>query len=93
VNHDNGKVEAGIPARTRNRAIEGLYKDFFHRLNGGGALHLAVLHNGALDEAELLAERVHAEFDPAELFISLTSPILGSHTGPRALALCGYREP
>ncbi len=92
VNHDTGKVEAGIPARTRNRAIEGLYKDFFHRLDGDGKLHLVVLHNGAADEAEQLAERVNAEYSPAELFISLTSPILGAHTGPRALALCGYRE-
>lgn len=92
VNHDTGKVEAGIPARTRSRAIEGLYKDFFHRLDGDGKLHLVVLHNGAADEAEQLAERVNAEYSPAELFISLTSPILGAHTGPRALALCGYRE-
>ncbi len=92
VNHDTGKVEAGIPARTRGRAVEGLYKDFFHRLDGDGKLHLVVLHNDAADEAEHLAERVNTEYNPAELFISLTSPILGAHTGPRALALCGYRE-
>jgi len=92
VNHDTGRVEAGIPARTRSRAVDGLYKDFFHRLEGNGKLHLVVLHNSAPDEAEQLAERVHSEYNPAELFISLTSPILGAHTGPRALALCGYRE-
>jgi len=92
VNHDTGKVEAGIPARTRSSAITGLFKDFFHKLEGDGKLHLVVLHNGALDEAERLAERVNTEFNPTELFISLTSPILGAHTGPRALALCGYRD-
>jgi len=92
VNHETGKVEAGIPARTRKGAVDGLYKDFFHRLNGDGKLHLVVLHNAAADEAEQLAERINTEYNPAELFISLTSPILGSHTGPRALALCGYRE-
>ncbi len=92
VDHHTGKVEAGIPARTRSRAIEGLYKDFFHRLHGKTRLHAAVLHNGVPDEAEQLAERVHNEHNPVELFISLTSPILGAHTGPRALALCGYYE-
>lgn len=92
VDHHSGKVEAGIPARTRSRAIEGLYKDFFHRLRGRDKLHAAVLHNGVPDEAEQLAERVHDEHNPVELFISLTSPILGAHTGPRALALCGYYE-
>jgi len=92
VDHKSGKVEAGIPARTRSRAIDGLYKDFFHRLHGKEKLHIAVMHNGVPDEAEKLAERVHNEYAPVELFISLTSPILGAHTGPRALALCGYNE-
>lgn len=92
VDHKSGKVEAGIPARTRSRAIDGLYKDFFHRLHGKENLHIAVMHNGVPDEAEKLAERVHSEYTPVELFISLTSPILGAHTGPGALALCGYSE-
>lgn len=92
VDHETGKVEAGIPARTRSKAIEGMYRDFFHRLHGKGKLHAAVLHNGVPDEAEQLAERLHTEHNPVELFTSLTSPILGAHTGPRALALCGYYE-
>jgi fatty acid-binding protein DegV len=25
-----------------------------------------------------------------ELFVELTSPVLGIHTGPGAIALCGY---
>lgn len=92
VNPESGKVEAGIPARTRSKAVDGLYKDFFHRIHGQENLHLVVLHNGAPDEAEQLAERVHLDHEPVELFISLTSPILGAHTGPRALALCGFYE-
>jgi len=92
VNHETGKVEAGVPARTRSKAIEGLYKDFFNRIHQPNQLHLVVLHNGAPDEAEQLAERVHNDYAPVELFISLTSPILGAHTGPRALALCGFSE-
>jgi fatty acid-binding protein DegV len=40
-----------------------------------------------------LAEKIKAEFHPAELFISIVSPVLGVHTGPRAIALCGYGEP
>lgn len=92
VNHETGKVEAGIPARTRSKAVDGLYRDFFHRIHGRIKLHLVVLHNGAPDEAEQLAEKVHLDHEPVELLISLTSPILGAHTGPRALALCGFYE-
>jgi DegV family protein with EDD domain len=90
VRHDVGAVGASIPARSRKTAIEGLYKEFFKHINTSLPLHITVLHNAALDEAQALADRVQAEYAPKELMISIVSPVLGVHTGPRALALCGY---
>ena len=81
-----------MPARSRKSAIEGLYKEFFRHIDTTRPLHIAVLHNNALPEAEELAERVKAEHAPKELFITITSPVLGAHTGPRAIALVGYAE-
>jgi len=90
VNHDSGSVGASIPARSRKSAIDGMYKEFFKHVNPSLPLHITVLHNAALEEAQALAERVRAEYAPQELIISIVSPVLGVHTGPRALALCGY---
>jgi DegV family protein with EDD domain len=92
VRPDTGTVGASIPGRSRRTAIDGLYKEFFRHISPGRPLHITVLHNDALPEAEALAERVRAEYDPQELFISIVSPVLGVHTGPRAIALCGYAE-
>jgi DegV family protein with EDD domain len=92
VNHQTGKVEAGEPARTRAHAIETLYRNFFKRVDSTRPLHIAVLHNAAFEEAEALAERVRQEFSPVELLTSIVSPVLGVHTGPRAIALCGYAD-
>ena len=92
VRPETGTVAPSVPARSRNHAIDGLYKEFFHHFTPGQALHLTVLHNDALEEAQALAERARREFSPAELFITIVSPVLGVHTGPRALALCGYAE-
>ncbi len=92
VNHETGKVEAGMPARSRERAVEGLYRDFFSKVDGGKPLHITVLHNAALPEAQALAERIRAAHPSVELFIQIVSPVLGVHTGPRAIALCGYAE-
>ena len=64
----------------------------FRHFSPGQALHLTVLHNNALPEAQALADRVQAEYAPREMFISIVSPVLGVHTGPRAIALCGYAE-
>jgi DegV family protein with EDD domain len=92
VRPDTGTVGASIPARSRKSAIEGLYKEFFRHINTASPMHITVLHNNALAEAESLAERVRQEYSPKELFISIVSPALGVHTGPRAIALCGYAE-
>lgn len=90
VNHETGAVGASIPARSRSGAIDGLYKQFFKNIDTNLPLHITVLHNAAFEEAKELADRVINEYHPKELFISIVSPILGVHTGPRAIALCGY---
>jgi len=92
VKPETGTVGASIPSRSRKSAIDGLYKEFFKHFSPGHALHITVLHNDAQPEAEALAERVRQEHSPKELFISIVSPVLGVHTGPRAIALCGYAE-
>jgi DegV family protein with EDD domain len=92
VNPETGTVGASIPARSRKGAIEGLYKEFFRHIKTDRRMHITVLHNDALDEAQALAERVSREYSPVELFISIVCPALGVHTGPRALALCGYSD-
>ena len=53
-------------------------------------LHIAVLHNAAYEDAQVLADRITAEHKNVELIIGIVSPVLGAHTGPRAVALCGY---
>lgn len=92
VNHDSGSVEPGPISRTRSQAIERLYEGFFKKLDISKPLHIAVLHNAALQEAEQLAQKVKEEFHPIELIVGIVSPVLGVHTGPQALALCGYFE-
>jgi DegV family protein with EDD domain len=92
VRPDTGTVGASIPGRSRKTAIEGLYKEFFNHTCTDRPMHITVLHNDAFEEAQALAERVQTEFSPKELFISIVSPVLGVHTGPRAIALCGYAE-
>ena len=67
--------------RTRRRAMD--------RLVGLAAAHLAgargriaVMHANAPDRAEELAERLRTELDPAELFVTEFTPVIGAHVGP-----------
>ena len=92
INHRTGLVEPAGLARTHDALVDLLYRKFFEQLKGGKNLRIAVLHGNVPEEAEALAERIRAEYNPLELLINITGPVLGINTGPGALALCGYSE-
>ena len=90
VNHQTGEVEGGRRSRTRKKALKELYQDFLNSIDSIENLRVAVLHNAALDAAEELVEKIRDDLDPEEIILSIVSPILGVHTGPGAVAICGY---
>jgi DegV family protein with EDD domain len=92
INHKTGLVEFCGQARTRKKSIESLVSHFFEQLSPEKPKRIAVLHGGALSDAQALADRIMKEYHPLELLVNITGPVLGIHTGPRALALCGYTE-
>jgi DegV family protein with EDD domain len=92
INHQTGLVESSGQARTRKKSIEVLVSRFFEQLALDKPKRVAVLHGNALSEAQALAEQIRNKFHPIELLVNITGPVLGIHTGPRALALCGYTE-
>ena len=92
VNHQTGLIEPVSLARTHKALVEMLYSKFSERVAGGKNLRVAVLHGNAPQEAEALAERIRVEHQPLELLVHMTGPILGSKSGPGALAICSYAE-
>ncbi|MDK2980997.1 MAG: fatty acid kinase fatty acid binding subunit [Chloroflexota bacterium] len=92
VKRENGTVGVSLPARSRKLAISGLQREFFKNVNIKMPMHIAVLHNNALEEAKALAQKVIETYNPVELITTIVSPVLGVHTGPQAIALCGYSE-
>jgi fatty acid-binding protein DegV len=72
--------------------IDLMYNKFFEHFKGKQKLHVAVMHGNILKEAEEMAERIRQEWNPVELIINITGPVLGINTGPGAMALCGYAE-
>lgn len=90
VDHTTGAVEAGPRVRTRRKAIEAMIAGFFERMDRAQPIRVAVMHGNVPDEVQALAERLRRDYNPVEIVTGLTSPVLGVHTGPGALALCGY---
>ena len=92
INHQSGRVQPVSLARTHKKVVDLLYTKFFEEMKGKKNLRIAVLHGNNLQEAQELAGKIKETFNPIELIINITGPVLGINTGPRALALCGYSE-
>jgi DegV family protein with EDD domain len=90
VDHTTGKIEPGERHRTRSVALEKMYQKFFSMVDTSKPLRVAILHGNVPDYVTHFAERITQEYAPVEMFSELTSPVMGVHTGPGALALCGY---
>lgn len=90
VDHETGRIEPGTRSRSRSQALTKLYDRFFDMLDTSQPLHVGIVHSERNDDAQEMAERIRREYKPVELFISMTSPMMGAHTGPGAIALCGY---
>ena len=90
VNHETGHIEPGTRSRSRRQALEKMYHAFFDQLDTRLPLHIGIVHSNIRAEADAWAERIKREYNPVDLIISMTSPMMGVHTGPGALALCGY---
>ncbi|MCS7179115.1 MAG: DegV family protein [Anaerolineae bacterium] len=79
-------------ARSRTRAIRQLLDTLAQRV-GDAAVHIAILHTGAVEEAQRLKEEILARFRCVEVYIEPVTPVLGVHAGPGALGLACYVEP
>jgi len=92
INHQTGRVEPAGLARTHKSLVNMLYNKFLIDIEENNGLHIAVLHGNVPEEAQKLVEKIKSAYDPVELIINITGPVLGINTGPGALALCGYTE-
>ena len=75
----DGEVYPLARERSRAKAINYLY-DFvtsFRRVEG-----VAIEHASDLDEANRLVQRFYSKYPQIPIYLSRTSPVIGTHTGP-----------
>lgn len=90
VDHETGRIEPGTRSRSRSQALDKLYHNFFKQLDTSKPLYVGIVHSEGRADAERFAEQIQRDYAPVDLLISMTSPVMGVHTGPGAMALCGY---
>jgi DegV family protein with EDD domain len=77
--------------RSRERGIKRMLRVMREKV-GESPVHVAVMHAFAQKEGEKLKERVAAEFNCVELWLTGFSPVMGYATGTGTLGLAFYKE-
>ena len=85
----DGEVVMLERTRTKPRATQRLI-DLMKERVGTEPVHINLMHANVPDEAERLKEKVLAQFNCAELYVTEFSPVMGTHTGPGVLGLAFY---
>jgi DegV family protein with EDD domain len=75
----DGEVHPLARERSRAKAIDYLYNFV---VNFGNVEGLAVEYAIDLDEANRLVQRLHSKYPQVPIYLSRTSPVIGTHTGP-----------
>ena len=86
-----GSVRFKGAVRSREHGIERVLKITRDRV-GQRSVHMAVMHAYAPEDAEKLKERVAAEFNCAELWVTEFSPVMGYACGTGTLGVAFYPD-
>ncbi|MCH8109089.1 MAG: DegV family protein [Chloroflexi bacterium] len=82
----HGEVSTIARPRTHKRAVKRLLELMRERAQSG-PIHATVMHADALEAAEELKNKVEAEFQCEDLFVSEFTPVMGAHIGPGLLGI------
>jgi DegV family protein with EDD domain len=87
----HGTVHFAGMVRSREQGIEHILQMAREKVDGL-PVHMAVTHAYAAEEAERLKERVSAEFNCIDIWLSEFSPIMGYATGTGTVGIAFYAE-
>lgn len=90
LNHADAHTVA-LP-RTMKSALNRMLKLMKTMVKKGRPLHVAVIHADAPEQAIAFKNRISAQFECREIFITEFTPVMGVHTGPGLIGAAFYEE-
>lgn len=84
---ENGKIEAVEKVRTKRKALDRLLSIALERKGSAPVEGAAVVHADTAEEGWLLQEEAKKLLGIDQIYLTILSPVLGTHTGPGTLGL------
>lgn len=88
----DGAMHIASATRTKHGGVEKMLHTMREHVGTTDPVHVAIMHADTFEEAEKLKERIAAEFNCAELFITDCSPVIGYATGRGTVGLGYYKS-
>jgi DegV family protein with EDD domain len=92
IGMEDGVITAWGTARTRARAYARIVELARERIGSAAFTHLAFVHCGAAEQAEILRELYFRELNCIEEMTTPLSPALAVHSGPGTVGICFFAE-
>jgi DegV family protein with EDD domain len=87
-----GVVHPLAKVRSKRKALARVLDLVAEQISPDDVVHMAVLHVAAPQEAEDLAQRLVARFQPVEMVHTECGPVIGVHAGPGTVGVAFYCE-
>ncbi len=88
----DGVVSPLTRVRSKRKAVDRVVALVEEQVAGKEAVHMAVLHVAAPEEAVRLGKRLVRKFQPVEMIQSECGPVVGAHVGPGTVGVAFYVE-
>lgn len=89
---NEGKLVNIGKARGRKASIVAMYDRLKANILPDKCDDIFISHGDCIDDANMLADMIKADFPDKEIYIDYVGPVIGSHSGPGTLALFYYGE-
>lgn len=90
LHFEEGKIKPHSQARTKRKALVQLLDIVEERLAGKQMHEACIMDVNIPDEGDSVAEMVRERFNPALLYRSGVSPVVGTHVGPGTVGIAFY---
>ena len=89
---NGGEAHTLALPRSTESAINNILRLMGRKISKGKPVHVALMHADALEQSQVLRDRISSRFNCAELFTTEFTPVMGVHTGPGVIGIAFYCE-
>ena len=92
LHFEDGQIKPLSQARTKRKALTQLLEIIEERLGNQPMQEAAIMDVNSPEEGDMVATMVRERFEPAQIYRTGVSPVVGTHVGPGTVGIAFYAK-